>query len=125
MYGDPEYEFPSDGGAGRMVLGRNGKLWNDHPYVSAVMVIRQAPGVREAAELWFDENRTRFGSATEMGEEARRLGAAGYFGDEQGVAIDLVETKSYAPRVPAWLVGGPGDTHWIPNDDGSGITQVQ
>jgi hypothetical protein len=124
MYGDPGYEFPSDGGPGRMVLGRNGKLWNDHPYVSAVMVIRQALGAHEAAGLWFEENRPRFGSAPEMPKEARRLSAAGYFGDEQEVAVDLVETKSDAARVPAWLVGGPGDTHWVPNDDGSGTTRV-
>lgn len=125
MYGDPRYEFSLDGSPPRAALGRNGKLWNDHAYVSAVVVIRQAPGVSDAAERWFDENRTRFDSAIEMAAEARRLEESGYFGDEQGVAIDLIETRSEAPRVPSWLLDGPHDTHWRPNDDDSGITRVK
>jgi len=47
MYGDPAYQFASTGGTGgtggtdRMLLDRNGKLTNDHPYISAVALIRE------------------------------------------------------------------------------------
>ena len=125
MYGDPEYQFPADGGPHRAVLGRNGKLGRDHQYLSAVMLVRKAPGVRKAAALWRDQSWKRFRSATEYREEVDRLCAAGYFGDEQAVAVDLIETNSEALRVPAGFLVGPSDTHWVPNDDGTGITRVQ
>jgi hypothetical protein len=119
MYGDPSFAFDDD--AGRILLGRNGKLTNDHPYVSAVIVIRQAPGVRETAQRWFDENRGHFDTAQEVAQEARRLGAEGAFGDEGAVGIDLVETVGGSPRLPLGFACGPHDTTWGPTADGKGI----
>jgi hypothetical protein len=123
MYGDPSYNFGSDGTV-RNVLDRNGKLTNDHSYLSAVMVLRQAPGVKRTATDWFNENRLRFSTSEEFAAEVRRLTSERYFGDEQAVAIDLIETVSEAPRVPAGLASGPHDTHWAPLADKSGITKV-
>jgi hypothetical protein len=123
MYGDPSYSFDSDGSA-RNTLDRNGKLTNDHPYVSAVILLRQAPGVRKAASEWFDANRHRFSTSEDIAAEVRKLTEAGYFGDEQAVAIDLIETISDGPRVPPRFASGPQDTHWVPLADKSGITKV-
>jgi hypothetical protein len=125
MYGDPSYRFSTDRPGGQMLLDRNGKLTNDHSYVSAVMTIRTAPGVREAAGHWFDENRTRFASAQAMMVEARRLESEGFFGNANVVAVDLIETVATgSARLPAGFASGPNDTHWGPLPDGSGIMRL-
>lgn len=46
MYGDPTYTIPIDpetgaGSGGSMGAGRNGKLRADHPYISAVAIVRE------------------------------------------------------------------------------------
>jgi hypothetical protein len=100
MYGDPAYTFPADGSAGRMTRGLNGKLTNDHPYISAAIVLR--PDVRglELASRWFDQNRASFSTPEEMIAEYRRLERSGAFGSGNTVAIDLIETAGTAARLP-------------------------
>ena len=125
MYGDPTYTFPADGGPGRATLGRNGKLTNDHPYLSGVLVLRSGPGVKEAVSTWFDQNRTRFDRIEDVVAEVGRLETLGYFGDRAAVAVDVLETVTAPVRVPADFAGGPHDTHWAPLEDGTGIVRLR
>jgi hypothetical protein len=90
----------TDGDAGRFTLGLNGKLTNDHPYISAVIVLR--PDVRgiELTSRWFDQNRASFSNPEEMIAEYRRLERSGAFGSGNTIAIDLIETVGTAARLP-------------------------
>jgi hypothetical protein len=125
MYGDPAYTFPADGGPGRFTLGLNGKLTNDHPYISAVIVLR--PDVRgiELASGWFDQNRASFSTPEEMIAEYRRLERSGAFDSDNTVAIDLIETAGTATRLPENFANGPDDTCWRPIPDGTGMMRVK
>jgi hypothetical protein len=123
MYGDPEHVLGADGSS-QVLVGRNGKLTNDHPYLSAVMVLRKGTEVRAAERRWVDENYRRFGSAQEMGPELRRLEAEGAFGVER-VAVDLIETASGSARLPAGFTAGELGTHWVPLPDRSGLTRLR
>ena len=121
MYGDPTYRFARDGGAGRALLGLNGKLKSDHPYISAVALVREVSHDAEAAGRWHDENRSHFASPEEMIAAARRLGLMDPAGTR--VAVDLVDTVTDAPRVPAMFVAGPDDSRWSLTADRSGLTR--
>jgi hypothetical protein len=124
MYGDPAYGFPPEGGPGQAVLGRNGKLTNDHRYLSAILLLRLHAGVKDAASAWFDENRAHFSTGAAMSAEARRLEQEGFFGDPDAVAIDLIETVGTAPRLPSDFASGPNDTRHGPLPDGSGLQRL-
>jgi len=63
MYGDPAYQFASTGGTDRMLLDRNGKLTNNHPYISAVALIREKSNAAADIETWYAKNRHDFPSA--------------------------------------------------------------
>lgn len=57
MYGDPAFEFATDAvtgepiGEGGFIVTRNGRLRNDHPYISAVMVV----SARDRAVDFYDD----------------------------------------------------------------------
>lgn len=112
MYGEPAYTFPADGGAGRMTLGLNGKLTNDHPYISAVIALPPDVHGIELASRWFDQNRASFSTPEEMIAEYRRIERSGAFGSGNTVAIDLIETAGTAARLPENFANGPDDTCW-------------
>jgi hypothetical protein len=126
MYGDPAYEIAEDPSQDRMLLGRNGKLTNDHPYVSAVMLVREESAAAAAASRWFDDNRENFETAEAMIAAARQMEADGAFGSATWVAIDLVDTVSdVAAPIPTAFSLGPDDRRWRPTDDGAGLQRVQ
>ncbi len=131
MYGDPAYQFASTGGTGstgstgstdRMLLDRNGKLTNDHPYISAVALIREKSNAAADIETWYAKNRHDFSSTKKMIAEARRLGL---LTGGTTVAVDLIDTVTDTPRVPPMFLNGPDDRRWAPTADGSGIERVQ
>jgi len=122
MYGDPAYQFASTGGTDRMLLDRNGKLTNDHPYISAVALIREKSNAAADIETWYAKNRHDFSSAKKMIAEARRLGL---LTGGTTVAVDLIDTVTDTPRVPPMFLNGPDDRRWAPTADGSGVERVR
>ncbi|MCJ0875681.1 hypothetical protein, partial [Streptomyces sp. AP-93] len=101
----------------RGVAGRNGSLRSDHPYVSAVAVVRREDHAAEWASSWFDENRARFG------EDAQAMVAAlaeASQGAPEGDDLfpEIFETLSTeAVPLPREVFNGPRDRRWIPNTD--------
>jgi len=121
MYGDLTLQVPVlvDGALGdfRGVAGRNGSLRTDHPYVSAIAVVRREDHAAQWAGAWFDENRAQFGDDT-------RALVAGFAeaskdapeGDE--LYLEVFETLSpRAVPLPRDVFDGPRDRRWIPNAD--------
>jgi len=124
MYGDPAYKFDSDEETDRVLLDRNGKLTNDHPYISAVALVREESDAAVDAAAWYDKHRSRFSSPEAMAAEAR---ATGLFDTaaRTRVTIDFIDTVSASPRVSATFANGPNDRRWSPTADGSGVERVR
>ncbi|WP_327378872.1 hypothetical protein OG393_33710 (plasmid) [Streptomyces sp. NBC_01216] len=125
MCGDLTVQAPvlPDGVLGdfRGVAGRNGSLRNDHPYVSAVAVVRREDHAAQWAGAWFEENRAQFGddvlalvaAFTEASQDAPE-------GDE--LFLEVYETLSTeAVPLPRDVFNGPRDRRWIPNTDRSAL----
>jgi hypothetical protein len=114
MYGDPAFAFavdPETGEAvddGGFITTRNGKLRNDHPYVSAVAVVFQ----RERAVDFYDELLAGMDGAN-PDEKMRAIHDAkdrGEVPEGHYHRLDVYRTMSaHATPVPASLFSGPRD----------------
>ena len=114
MYGDPAFSFTVDSATGEpvdtagFIVTRNGKLRNDHPYVSAVAVVFQ----RERAVDFYDELVAGMEEAT-ADDKMRAINAAKDRGEVPHGhyhRLDVYRTMSpQAARLPAELFNGPKD----------------
>ncbi|MEV5282949.1 hypothetical protein [Streptomyces sp. NPDC052811] len=128
MYGDLEVQIPTlpDGSAGefRSGLGRNGKLTNDHEYVSAVAVVRREFHAKKWLDDWYTANRAEFGddmrALAAAAAEARTTAPTGY-----DIFMEVFETVSEAAvPLPRDVFNGPLDHRWGGNPDGTGICRI-
>ncbi|MER5572380.1 hypothetical protein [Streptomyces massasporeus] len=120
MYGDLTMEAPvlADGSLGdfRGVAGRNGSLRTDHPYISAVAVMRREDHSASWAGAWFDENRAQYDDAQSMAAAFTEASRDAPEGDE--LYLEVFETLSpTAVPLPRDVFDGPRDRRWVPNAD--------
>lgn len=129
MYGDFDavFELTEPGsdreGVSRMQTGRNGRLTNDHQYVSAIALLCERPHSAVWAEEWLKENRSRFDHDQDLSVAC--LEAAKAEGVPQGsdVFLSVIETvNNQAVRLPRNLFNGPLDLRYGPTPDGTGLT---
>lgn len=119
MYGDLAFEF-LPGGTQKWSLGRNGRLHVDepdgtshgnHPYLSAVGVLRTGSGLdmKIVADLRADA-----GAGNPLQIVAQALPADGTTKvQREALSLDVFETVSAtALAVPRTIFNGPGDTRW-------------
>ena len=114
MYGDPAFAFSVDAQTGDAVdeggfiTTRNGKLRNDHPYISAVAVVSQ----RDRAIDFYDELVAGMGGAS-ADEKWQAINAAkdrGEVPEGHYHRLDVYRTMSArAAPVPGELFNGPKD----------------
>lgn len=133
MYGDPEMQA-SLGPMGttsdwQTVVGRNGKLRNDHSYISAVATLNRRWHEQDFMDLWWDENVPDDARSTENVAEllaASRLALdAADVPDDWYVWMEVVETLSTkAVALPRNVFDGARDRRFAATDDRSGITEV-
>jgi hypothetical protein len=130
MYGDLTLHAPVEPGGTlgefRAVAGRNGSLRNDHPYISAVAVVRREDHAAEWAAKWVDVHRGEFGlgDADDGGQGARAMVAAFAEASKDGAPegddlfLEVFETLSTAAApLPRDVFNGPRDRRWVPNAD--------
>lgn len=136
MYGDLTLEAPVDpeGALGdfRAVAGRNGKLRNNHAYISAVAVVRREEHAALWAAQWFDEHREGFGPGdADDGDQGAKAMAAAFAeaskdapeGDD--IFLEVFETLSgSAAPLPRDVFNGPRDRRWVPNGDRSALVPL-
>lgn len=121
MYGDLTLQAPAlrDGALGdfRGVAGRNGSLRNDHPYVSAIAVVRREDHAAQWAGAWFNEHRAQFGDDVQALVAAFTEASQGApEGDD--LFLEVFETLSTeAVPLPRDVFNGPRDRRWIPSAD--------
>ncbi|MFI5748993.1 hypothetical protein ACIBBE_24375 [Streptomyces sp. NPDC051644] len=127
MYGDLTLQasFEPDGGLGEFqpVAGRNGSLRTDHPYISAVAVVRREDHAALWAAEWFDAHRDGFGpaGAEDGGQGAKAMVAAFAEASKDApeghdIFLEVFETLSAsAVPLPRDVFTGPRDRRWIPN----------
>jgi hypothetical protein len=119
MYGDLAFEFLS-GGAQQWSLGRNGRLHvgepdgtshGNHPYLSAVGVLRAGSGLdlKIVADL-----RSKTGTGNPLQIVAQALSGDGSTQvQREALSLDVFETVSDAAlAVPRTIFNGWGDTRW-------------
>ena len=119
MYGDltpsPEAQ-PGAGQAGRWYYGRNGKLRNDHPYISAGAVLQRRTASDEALIRLYGSGAStpaRAEAAAAAGfEEERKAGRPPNRENQEFLYVDVYETANAAPRIPAGIFEGSRDTRW-------------
>lgn len=114
MYGDPAFAFSVDAQTGDAVdeggfiTTRNGKLRNDHPYISAVAVVSQ----RDRAIDFYDQLVAGMGGAS-ADEKWQAINAAkdrGEVPEGHYHRLDVYRTMSArAAPVPGELFNGPKD----------------
>ncbi|WP_194899967.1 hypothetical protein [Catenulispora pinisilvae] len=127
MYGDLVHRvsITEDGlpGEARMVFGRNGKLTNDHPYISAVAIIRSRNRFLDWMNQWFDDHQDQY-SPDETGQRAALADIQGATQDAptgEEIYLEVFETVSdSAVRLPPEVFNGPLDVRWAatPGRDG-------
>ncbi|MFF7189819.1 hypothetical protein ACFZAR_32355 [Streptomyces sp. NPDC008222] len=136
MYGDLALEASLEPGGTlgefRAVAGRNGRLRNDHAYVSAVAVVRREDHAALWAARWFDEHREDFGpgDADDGGQGVKTMIAAfaeaskeAPEGDE--IFLEVFETLSNsATPLPRNVFNGPRDLRWVPNEDRTALVPL-
>lgn len=128
MYGDPVMSAPmlDDGSLGRFAMeaGRNGRLRNNHPYISAVVVLHRESHSAEWARRWIADNRARFHEPVTLTAallEAEGAEAPG--GDD--VFLDVFETLSEsAVPLPRTVFRGPRDRRFVPDASRSAIVEL-
>jgi hypothetical protein len=133
LYGTAAYTLaidPTTGGAigdGQWILGRDGKLTNDHQYLSAVALMR----VRAHRQDKQDEISQRLREADDWGdlsrpEQAGRIADAFACAFEQGELpegeyfwVDVIDTisETAVPLPESWF-DGPNDNRWRMSDEG-------
>jgi hypothetical protein len=130
LYGNPTYTMEIDPvagaavGEGRFEFGRDGKLTNDHPYLSAIALLRRRERrVDRIDEIAAEERTGRDPSdfdeaATEAVKLLQRLDREDLPNDEY-LYLDVIETMSEAARsLPDEWFDGEHDSRWRPNADG-------
>ena len=114
MYGDPAFRFavdPRTGGPaddGRFIVTRNGKLRNDHPYISAILVVSE----REHAVDFYEQMAARNAHLTANAKMDLIYGArdAGEVPEGSYHRVDVFTTMSPAAvPLPDTLFDGPND----------------
>jgi hypothetical protein len=114
MYGDPVYtmaistETGAAVGEGRHTTGKHGKLSNDHPYISAIVVI----GERRNAADFYEEQAKHSTAETNEERWGEVLGAAdrGEVPEGSYYRADCFKTMSpEATPLPNALFDGPND----------------
>jgi hypothetical protein len=128
MYGDLQLEAPRlpDGSLGEFqsVAGRNGKLTNDHPYVSAVAVVRREDHAAPWVSEWVDTHQAGFGDDVQALTAA--LAEASQDAPEgDDIFLEVFETISEtAVPLPRDIFNGPRDLRWVPNASRTGLTPL-
>jgi hypothetical protein len=139
MYGDGRYVIPIDresgsGGPARYELGRDGKLTNDHRYLSAVVILRRRELRDDAQRAVMDEVESRpdwesLSAAEKLGALHDAVAANEHdFPDGEYFHVDVIDTISAMTDGPAlalpddWFKG-PLDTRWR-FDGADGVAQV-
>jgi hypothetical protein len=130
LYGNPRWTIPIDrttGGAvddGHFELGRDGKLTNDHPYLSAVVLLRRRELASDASERVLAEARRRFGNEpnTAKDRQARMVGLLEELNRHQlpeghYFYVEVIEalSNSSTPLPECWF-DGERDRRWRCND---------
>lgn len=128
LYGNPTFTIPIDPVAGgavgerRLEFGRDGKLTNDHPYLSAVALLRlrerSTDRIAEIAAQMRDQPRTFDEAASATLELLRRVENEELPGGDY-VFVDVIETMSASAAAldDDWFRGDQ-DSRWRLNDDG-------
>jgi hypothetical protein len=128
MYGDPELVAPwrEDGSLGDFTAqaGRNGKLRNDHPYLSAVIMLHCQAHAADWSARWIAEHRPKYPDVRDL--TAAFLKAAHTEAPEgEDVFVDVFETFSdSAVPLPRSVFDGPRDRRFAPNDTRTAIIQL-
>jgi hypothetical protein len=121
-------------GESRWGAGRHGRLRNDHPYISAVVALRQG----DLEDDWWRDWHERYGPASaktqeEALERARaRSAAAARAREEEDIPqgeyyrVDVIKTWSdTAKALPDDFFAGPRDTLWCYDGAGSAFVRVR
>lgn len=132
LYGNTQWTVaidPSVGGAvdeGRFELGRDGKLTNDHAYLSAIILLHRCDLAYEASRKILAEAGERFHGEPRTAEERReRMAAAIEELDRHDLPtghcfrVEVIETLSEVavPLPEEWFAGGR-DRRWRCNAEG-------
>lgn len=131
MYGNPTFGGPMDPARGVItsmgpVQGRDGELTNDHPYLSAVAMLRRREQAADARDQWLDENREWFSQIADQTDRSVAM-AEGILSldvpEGDYLYLDVIHTTAarlgHAPLVHETLFDGPHDRHWVIERDGT------
>lgn len=127
MYGDLEMQAPmlQDGSLGdfRSIAGRNGKLTNDHPYLSAVVVVRREDHSARWAAEWIDAHHREFDTTEAETAALAEAHQDAPKGDD--IFVEVYETVSEtAVPLPRDIFNGPRDTRWVPSPDRTALVPL-
>jgi hypothetical protein len=132
LYGNPQWTVaidPSTGGAvdeGRFELGRDGKLTNDHAYISAVALLRRGELALDARDEILAELRDRHDGEAKTAEERQQRAVAAIkelerhdLPDGHYFYVEVIEalSKFAVPLPEAWFAG-ERDRRWRCNSAG-------
>lgn len=132
LYGNPQWTMQIDTATGAAVddghpeLGRDGKLTNDHAYLSAIALLRRRDRALDATDEILAELRKGYdGEATTAAERQKRAVAAieelerHDLPDGHYFCVEVIETLSReAVRLPEVWFSGEHDRRWRCNADG-------
>jgi hypothetical protein len=122
MYGNPAVSVPIEGAASEPVFfaGRDGRLTNDHPYISGVAALR----IDDESSRWYQERIFQLRHAASSQSEFSQLVAGITPADapDPRFRIVLVESQSAiegrTARVPRRVFDADTDEWWAPDRDG-------
>lgn len=130
LYGDVNFTFQVDSQTGQanepghFEYGRNGKLTNDHPYLSGIVLLRQRDKSADRIEAISSElqgsrpPRTWENAADEAAVLIERIQQE-TLPEGDYLYCDVIETVSdSATRIPDELLNGARDTRWRLGSDG-------
>jgi hypothetical protein len=132
LYGNPQWTMQIDlatGAAvddGRLELGRDGKLTNDHAYLSAVALLRRRELAFDARDEILAELRKGYDEEAKTAEERQERAAAAIeemerhdLPDGHYFYVEVIETLSEeaVPLPESWF-SGERDRRWRCNADG-------
>lgn len=131
LYGNPGWTIPINQATGRAVgegrfeLGRDGKLTNNHPYLSAVVLLRRRELASDASQQILAEARERFGKEPKAGKERqeRMVALLEELNSHQSPEghcfyVEVIETLSdSATPLPDDWFDGERDRRWRCNDE--------
>jgi hypothetical protein len=111
---------------GRLELGRNGKLTNDHAYLSAVVLLRRRELALDARDEILAELRKRYDGEAKTAEERQERAVTAIeelerhdLPDGHYFRVEVIETLSQeaVPLAESWF-SGERDRRWRCNADG-------